>query len=158
MPLKYSRRANSETPLATESFVKKTVAAPQGNPGKSLAALWLVVVLLAGAMIYVGTINRSLRGADAAMSEPEKYNAEIINKIERLIILPLGEQPALAHLTDVTKLRQQNPDFYVDAINGDVLLVYTKKAFIYRESEDRLINVAPVIAHDKNDEKSLKTE
>ncbi|HSX02385.1 MAG TPA: hypothetical protein VLI05_03665 [Candidatus Saccharimonadia bacterium] len=64
-------------------------------------------------------------------------------RVARHMLLPAGEQPELATVTDATKL--QTP-FLRQAHNGDKLLVYEKagQAIIYRPSLDRIVAVGPV--------------
>jgi hypothetical protein len=64
--------------------------------------------------------------------------------------VPKDETPTLATVTDKTKLKDQ--PFFKDAENGDQILIFpqAKKAIIYREKENRLINVGPIaITSDK---------
>ena len=59
------------------------------------------------------------------------------------MLLP-DEAPTVATLIDVDALREENPEFYADGQNGDVLLIFTKKAILYREVDNIIVNVAPV--------------
>ena len=67
----------------------------------------------------------------------------IVQRVNRHYILPTGEQPALATVTDNTKLTTQ---FLKKASNGDKVLIYQKNrlAVIYRPSADRIVAVGPV--------------
>ena len=58
--------------------------------------------------------------------------------------VPADETPTLASVTDKTKLKDQ--PFFKDAENGDQILIFpqAKKAIIYRESTNKLINVGPI--------------
>lgn len=69
----------------------------------------------------------------------------IVAKVGRFLTLPAKEQPTLATVLDKEKLKDQA--FFKDAQNGDKILIYTeaKKAIIYRESEDKIINVGPIL-------------
>lgn len=55
------------------------------------------------------------------------------------------EDPTIATITDAENLIQQQP-FYAGAQNGDKLLIFpnAKKAIIYSEARDKLINVGPI--------------
>ncbi|MBP6038417.1 MAG: hypothetical protein KA604_03730 [Candidatus Saccharimonas sp.] len=65
-------------------------------------------------------------------------------KVAGLIALPSDEKPTLMTVTDVTKLKDQ--PFFKNAQNDDVVLIFpqAKKAIIYREKENKLINVGPI--------------
>lgn len=68
----------------------------------------------------------------------------VIEKVSQIYFLPSGETPTVAQIEDKTKLAEQ--DFFKSAENGDYLLVYTnaKMALIYRENDNKLVNVGPV--------------
>lgn len=63
----------------------------------------------------------------------------------KLIILPQGETPALATVTNAATLAAQQP-FFVNAQNGDDLLVYPKaaEAILYSPSRNIIVNVGPI--------------
>jgi len=68
----------------------------------------------------------------------------IIEKVSNLYLLPGNEDPTVAKIEDKSKLGGQ--DFFKAAENGDYLLVYTnaKVALLYRETDNKLVNVGPV--------------
>jgi cytoskeletal protein RodZ len=80
----------------------------------------------------------------------------IVAKVSKSLTLPEKEQPTLATVLDKEKLKDQA--FFKDAQNGDKILIYTeaKKAIIYRESEDKIINVGPILLN--SDTKELKKD
>lgn len=69
--------------------------------------------------------------------------AVIIEKVSRHYKLPESEEPALATVTDKSKI---STPFLNSAENGDKLLIYqdAKKIIIYRPSIDRIIDTGPV--------------
>jgi hypothetical protein len=68
----------------------------------------------------------------------------VIDKVSNLYFLPEDEKPTVAQIEDKSKLDGQS--FFDSARNGDYLLVYTeaKIALLYREGENKLVNVGPV--------------
>ena len=54
------------------------------------------------------------------------------------------EEPTMATLLDIEELKKENPEFYENAKEGDFLVIYSEKAIIFRETENKIINVAPV--------------
>ena len=76
--------------------------------------------------------------------KPDLNNVAVVKRlVARHYVLPADEEPALATVTDTTKL--QTP-FLKQSQNGDKLLVYQKaaRAIIYRPSIDRIIDIGPV--------------
>jgi hypothetical protein len=68
----------------------------------------------------------------------------LVDEVGKLMVLPTDEQPTIATVSDITKLADQ--PFFANAKNGDKVLIYTqaKKAILFRESIDKIIEVAPV--------------
>jgi len=71
-------------------------------------------------------------------------SASLLETIGKLAILPSGEEPVIATVTDLEKLEGQV--FFENAQVGDKLLVYSKakKAIIYRPSENKIIEIGPI--------------
>lgn len=67
----------------------------------------------------------------------------IVERVGGLFFLP-SEEPTVAQIEDKSKLETQS--FFDGAENGDYLLVFAdaKLALIYREKDDKLVNVGPV--------------
>jgi hypothetical protein len=115
--------------------------------------LWLVVAILFIAAVgtaayYVKRYHDSQQQVKKLSSNSQQaaqdQNQQLINKIGKLTPLPTGETPTIATVTDITKLKDQ--PFFANAVNGDKVLIYTqaKKAYLYRPSTNKLINIAPV--------------
>ena len=70
---------------------------------------------------------------------------EVIDKVGAHVDLPKGERPSIATVSNKEKLAGQ--PFFDKAENGDKVLIYenAKKAYIYRPSTDRVVNIAPII-------------
>lgn len=115
--------------------------------------LWLVIAILFIAAIgtaayYVKRYHESQQQVKKLSSNPtltaQQQNQDLISKVGKLTVLPTGETPTIATVTDITKLKDQ--PFFANAQNGDKVLIYTgaKKAYLYRPSTNKLINIAPV--------------
>lgn len=67
----------------------------------------------------------------------------IVKKVNQHYILPTDEQPAMATISDKSKV---TTDFLKQAENGDKVLIYqkAKKVIIYRPSIDRIVDTGPV--------------
>lgn len=68
----------------------------------------------------------------------------LIQNVGKLIELPTDEDPSVATIADISKLKDQ--PFFAHAKNGDKVLIYTKekKAIIYRPSTNKIIEAASV--------------
>jgi hypothetical protein len=77
-------------------------------------------------------------------SQTAAQTKALVDAVGKLMELPTNEQPKLATVTDVTQLAGQS--FFAHAKNGDKVLIYTQagKAILYRESANKIIEVAPV--------------
>jgi hypothetical protein len=114
--------------------------------------LWLIVLILliaaAGTAAYFvkryhnaqKEVQRLSNPSEAAKTETQN----LIDQVGKLTVLPTGETPTIATVTDASKLKDQA--FFTNAVTGDKVLIYTnaKKAFLYRPSTNRIINIAPV--------------
>src|SRR3989344_4546306 len=71
--------------------------------------------------------------------------AALLAQVSRLIVLPTGEDPTLATVSNIDVLRAQ--PFFSNAKNGDRVLIYAnaKKAILYDPDSDKIVEVAPII-------------
>lgn len=75
--------------------------------------------------------------------DKSRETADLIKKVSVLITLP-KEVPSVATVADKSKLSDQS--FFKNAENGDKVLIFTdaKKAYLYRPSSNRIIEVGPI--------------
>ena len=114
-----------------------------------IAILAIVLVASAGTAFY---FYNEYQKTQEALNNPEKTAQEetqrLINQMSDLIALPEADiengEPTLATVQDKEKLKDQ--EFFSNAENGDKVLIYAKarKAFLFRPSTNKVINVAPV--------------
>lgn len=129
---------------------------PAPRSGNHLIIIVLILIILAGGGAAYWYFDRaggaggvSLNGLPPQEQLSPKEIQDILKTIGRHIVLPPGE-PLIATIQDAEALKKVQPFFGLSQ-NGDQLLVYPDKAFIYRPSEDKLINVGPVYrADDQN--------
>lgn len=69
----------------------------------------------------------------------------IVEKVSKLILLDKEQGPTVSKIIDPRELIQMNNRFFKDAKEGDWLVIYPNVAIIYREEENLLINVGPVV-------------
>lgn len=69
---------------------------------------------------------------------------KVVEDLGTIMELPKGIEPTVATIVDKKKLEEQNGKFYGPAQNGDQLIIYPEFAVIFRQSEKKIINFAPV--------------
>jgi len=75
----------------------------------------------------------------------KKELAAAVEAVSGLMILPEGDEPVLATVTDAKTLTAQQA-FFAGAVNGDQLLLFPHnlKAVIYSPSRKMIVNVGPI--------------
>lgn len=84
------------------------------------------------------------RGQKNSGGLSENRRAEVLSALGKLMVLPSDEDPTIAKVTDLDTLKDE--PFFARAKNGDTVIIYAraKKAILFRESENKIIDVAPV--------------
>jgi hypothetical protein len=102
----------------------------------------LLIVGWAGTFYYYNQ-NRALTKNPNATAQKEL--ADLVSKVNKLMILPTGETPDFATITDPTKLTKE--PFFQNAMVGDKVLIYytAKLAILYRPSVNKIVEVAPLV-------------
>jgi len=125
---------------------------------KRKAKKWLTLLLV---LVFIATVALAVYFFLSWRSAQEKIKAlttaegqqkmiaeetqDLVAKLSRHIVLPTGETPTIATITDIDALKKEQP-FYEGASNGDKILIYknAKKGFIYDPVRDLIVNVGPV--------------
>ena len=104
-----------------------------------LLALFVIAVVFA---IYSYTQLAELKRDPQRVAEQEVE--ELVNRVGKLIVLPEGEQPTVATVSDAESLQDQ--PFFAQAKNGDKVLIYTnaRKAILYDPLSNKIVEVAPL--------------
>ena len=107
---------------------------------KVVVSLITVAAIVAAGYFYNQV--RMLKQNPQVLAEQEV--ADLVAKVGRLLILPIGETPTVATVTDPEALKDQ--PFFVYAAKGDKVLIYTtaKKAILYSVALNKIIDVAPL--------------
>src|SRR3989344_2836747 len=104
--------------------------------------LAVLVVIALGSAVYFYTQLNQLREDPQKVAQEEAKT--LVTKVGKLIVLPEGEEPTVATVTDPNLLKDQ--PFFANAKAGDKVLIYTnaRKAILYNPEENKIIEVAPV--------------
>jgi len=110
-----------------------------------IAFLLSVILLFAGGIVYLISVNQSLKDASKQIQLMEESAVELVAELGTHIILPKDQEPSVATVVNVEKLRESNAEFYRDAQNGDYLVLYEDRAILYRDPEQLIVNVGGVV-------------
>ena len=124
--------------------------------GKRLSVfVWFVSGILVGAgVLFVWNLymvkNPANVAAQAAAQMEQAQIKDLVAKVGKLIILPIGEDPVVATINDAASLMKDQA-FYKGSENGDVVLVYQKasKAIVYSPDRNVIVNVGPIFLQDQ---------
>ncbi len=120
---------------------------------KSVNPAFLVLLLLIVAgLAWNVKLQNEVKKKNLALAKIEQSKAvktaedakQLISQINSLLVLPNNEQPTIATVTDLEKLKDQ--PFFQNAVIGDKVLIYleAKKAVLFRPSQNKIVEVAPV--------------
>lgn len=114
---------------------------------KKVTKMAMIAVLI-GAMAVAGYFYWQYRKVTDVNNNTEVI--ALVKQVGKLMLLPTGETPTVATVTDKTKLNDQK--FFKNSENGDKVLIYTlaSKAILYRPKTNLIIEVASVTANDQN--------
>ncbi len=109
---------------------------------KIITLLIIIIIAVLGYAIFK-KFNPTILTPEGQLSDKEIKS--LINKVSKLINVP-EETPVIATIIKAEELIAEQK-FYVGSKDGDYLIVFptAQKALIYREKEDKLINVGPII-------------
>lgn len=104
-----------------------------------LVLLGIILVATASYGIYEKFFN---------LSDTERAQKELsiaVFAVSKHMVLPEGDEPVLATITDAEAIIKQQT-FFTGAVNGDQLLLFPKsmKAIIWSPSRKKIINVGPI--------------
>ncbi len=126
----------NEIQLTTETKTKKLKPIP--------IIVTVLILALAALCTYQFLEMQKLRNPNHVADQAKQDAANLKEKVSHLMQLP-EEEATIATVEDASKLTNQ--EFFSSTKDGDKVLIFTqaKKAIIYRESENRIINSGPII-------------
>lgn len=142
-------------------MAKEETSKPKRNL-KFYGLVAVVVLVLAAGGAFAYKEYDQLKDENARLSDPQaSAQAEtdrLKQQVAALIDVPADEEPTIASVVDVDKLRNQA--FFAKAQNGDKVLMYqqAKRAILYRPSENKIIEVAPINIGSETSQPSGGTE
>jgi hypothetical protein len=132
----------------SESVDEVTLDTKKPKSGKKLnlvLALLLVGALAAGGFFYSKYKSVSSDPKKAVASKNASETKDVLDAVNRVIFTESDKQPTVARVESPDTLKKSNPDFYKNVTNGDYLILYPQRAIVFRKSENKIINVAPIV-------------
>lgn len=155
------------TPAKDSSYETSVSASSKDGSGKAIVAVVIIIAALAIAgcvwmFIKYSSAKKQINSLTTPQGQQEMAKKEVqdlLNKIKVHIVLPEGEEPTIATITDADALKKEQA-FYRDAKNGDKVVIYMqeKKAIIYNEEKDVLVNVGPIFVNDNTSTPQISDE
>jgi uncharacterized protein YneF (UPF0154 family) len=118
------------------------------NKKKNLLTIIIVSYILLSTAVggfFIYQYVQEKKKSDNPIDTLTQQTAEIKKAVAKHLLLNDGVEPSIAKIQDVDSLKKDNPDFYKDAKNNDYILIFPKRAVIYNQQQDIVINVAPII-------------
>jgi hypothetical protein len=114
----------------------------------------VVIVALVAALFSVGAAAFFYNDAQVlkeqtpeAVSEKNIQESDkVVGELSEILFVNSDQAPTVARVDNPEKLQESNPDFYKNIVIGDYLILYPQRAVIYRSSENKIINIAPIIS------------
>jgi NhaP-type Na+/H+ or K+/H+ antiporter len=117
--------------------------------GKQKLILIFILIFLSsifgGVTLKILSMYRQLQKASSqktaieATQDAQSGHSQYGKRVRELAVVPAGEEPEEALVSNVEQIKEKNPGFYEAANNGDVLLLYKSLAVIYSPSKDKII-------------------
>jgi len=130
--------------LPDASQKSKIPAAKKRNIIMIVVAILVIICIAAIGIYYFLQYKKPQQLFNGPLLTTQMTQTELITKVGQLIALPTGEQPTIASVSDITKLKGQT--FFKNARNGDIVLVYPKagEAILYDPFVNKIMQVGPV--------------
>ncbi len=106
-----------------------------------LPVLIVILIAVTACAIYFYTKANPKTSSETVSQSDDQM---ILDRVKKLILLPEGEVPTIATVSNLEKLKGQA--FFDKAKIGDRVLMYIKaqKAYLYDQVNNRILEVAPI--------------
>ena len=138
----------------TETVSEEIKSGRRTKFGSSKKFLVVVTILLLAGFAAWSFINYRqsereilrLSSLEGQQDLAEQNLADLLEKVKAHMILPEGEEPVVATISDVEALLENNA-FFEGAQNGDRVIVYAEaqQAIVYSPTRDLIVSVGPVV-------------
>lgn len=103
---------------------------------------WILLIVLLLALFYLWFQYSEIKNDPLKVVQSE--TTEIIKVVGEIIVLPSGELPKIATLSEEDLIKVSDQSFFTNAKVGDKLLVYSvsRKIILYRPEVHKIVEVA----------------
>lgn len=104
----------------------------------------VILVTTLPSYYFYGQYKKTQRLLQNPSEIAKEETKKLITAVSKLIDLPTDEEPTIATVSDIEKLKNQ--PLFAKALNGDKVLFFAnaQKAILYRPSADKIIEVASI--------------
>lgn len=108
---------------------------------------WLLVALAVVGLLLMYKEYRQVKDnpAQAQAAQNSAETQRVLGKVKQVILVEEKDAPTVARVEDPAKLQKANAEFYKNVQKGDYLVIFPKRAIIYRETNNQIVNIAPII-------------
>lgn len=109
--------------------------------GSSKIAIIIAILAIGAAGYFYYELYKMKQDPNA---QARKEVNTLVAKVSKLVVLPEGETPTVATVSDVEALKEQV--FFKNAQQGDKVLIYAqaRKAVLYSVELNKILEVAPL--------------
>lgn len=138
-----SHAEHSSKPSAfDESDIKKDSTRGHKKPNKkvlTICVILTIIVIVGIGVYYYFQYQHQQMLLKNPVAASEVIQENVIAAVQKLTPLPTNENPAIAKVTDITKLKNQ--PFFRNAKNGDFVLLYSqnKRVILYDPNANKVI-------------------
>lgn len=141
--------------MDANSVRKESSTVPNGDNNKKSkkTVKWGVIGLATLAAVSLGVAGYFYVQYQDVKNDPnaalEDRNADetsrVLTKLKSVLQVDEADSPTVARVDDPGKLKNANEQFYANVQQGDYLILYPQRVIIFRESNNQIVNVAPII-------------
>lgn len=131
----------------TETTNRPAAAAARVKKQGMLIMIASVLALagIVGSIYFFKKYNDIKENPTAEIEQKNQEESDrVLSKLTEIIVFN-EENPTVARIEDPAVLQSSNPDFYKNAQTGDYLVLFPSRAIVYREADNKIINLAPII-------------
>jgi hypothetical protein len=128
--------------------VRKKGVMQGARNGSAIMGALLLAALLAAAYFWNDARNARGDSPEAIAERNQEESGRVISSLDTILLTESEGAPTVARVEDPAVLKEANGEFYKNVQTGDYLILYPQRAILYREAENRVINVAPIINTD----------